>query len=311
VGPPKVAKADVIHEKYTGKFVSDGLASDIKCKLNSSVKGGYCSLPGFRNHLMYLAQKFPKTKGDPANKTGMWSPSRIIYGYYRASLFGKKRHFNKFPQSKLYKFRVGLSQDAARVATQGPLKVREFFCACPSCAPPKYDFVNCQFKGLMGRALDRHCPPLAHISGVATQSMQLAAFAGTLKQGQVRAVNVASDERDSEGTFWLCNLLGDAYQLLEAMTCMDENYEAGFWVVRVQWYEFCGETNLGERKYKLSAGERTLGANAIKRIDPIELAKTDPATVTVVAVAAPRPILTCCPKVKSTGSNAARSIACF
>ncbi len=106
--------------------------------------------------------------------------------------------------------------------------------------------------------------------------MQLAAFAGTLKQGQVCAVNVASDERDSEGTFWLCNLLGDAYQLQEAMTCMGENYEAGFWVVRVQWYEFCGETNLGERKYKLSAGERTLGANAIKRIDPIELAKTDP-----------------------------------
>ncbi len=89
VGPPKVAKADAIHEKYKGKSVSDGLASDIKCKLNSSVKGGYCSFPGFRNHVMYLAQKFPKTKGDPVNKTGMWSPSRIIYGYYRASLFGK------------------------------------------------------------------------------------------------------------------------------------------------------------------------------------------------------------------------------
>ena len=99
VGPQKVAKADVIHEKYKGKSVSDGLASDIKCKLNSSVKGGYCSFPGFRNHVMYLAQKFPKTKGDPANKTGMWSPSRIIYGYYRASLFEKKRHFNKFLQS--------------------------------------------------------------------------------------------------------------------------------------------------------------------------------------------------------------------
>ena len=63
---------------------SDGLtlalASQIKNKVASNVKGGFTPLPGKRNHFsLLLAQLHPIPKGDAANKAGMWSSNRLIY----------------------------------------------------------------------------------------------------------------------------------------------------------------------------------------------------------------------------------------
>ena len=72
----------MLEETAHAKSVGDGLAIEIENKVASNVKGGYAPLPGTRNHVLLLAQLHPRPKGDGANKTGMWSSKRIIYGFY-------------------------------------------------------------------------------------------------------------------------------------------------------------------------------------------------------------------------------------
>ena len=82
VGPTIVLQAHVLEVTSHAKSVGDGLASEIKNKVMDSVKGGFCSLPGTRGYVLLLAQLYPKPLKDAANKSGIWSASRIIYGYY-------------------------------------------------------------------------------------------------------------------------------------------------------------------------------------------------------------------------------------
>ena len=72
----------MLEETAHAKSVGDGLDSEIKNKVASNVKGGYAPLPGTSNHVFFLAQLHPRPKVDGANKTGMWSSKRIIYGIY-------------------------------------------------------------------------------------------------------------------------------------------------------------------------------------------------------------------------------------
>ena len=54
-GPTKVKQVHVLEVTAHAKSVGDGLASDIKNKVASNVKGGYAPLPGTRNHVLLLA----------------------------------------------------------------------------------------------------------------------------------------------------------------------------------------------------------------------------------------------------------------
>jgi hypothetical protein len=77
-----VKQVRVLEETAHAKSVGDGLASEIKNKVASNVKGGYAPLPGTGDHVLLLAQLHPRPKGDGANKTGMLPSKRIIYGFY-------------------------------------------------------------------------------------------------------------------------------------------------------------------------------------------------------------------------------------
>ena len=61
-GPTKVKQVHVLEETAHAKSVGDGLASEIKNEVASTVKGGYVPLPGTRNHVLLLA-------GPAASKT--------------------------------------------------------------------------------------------------------------------------------------------------------------------------------------------------------------------------------------------------
>jgi hypothetical protein len=50
-----VKQVHVLEVTAHAKSVGDGLASDIKNKVASNVKGGYAPLPGTRNHVLLLA----------------------------------------------------------------------------------------------------------------------------------------------------------------------------------------------------------------------------------------------------------------
>ena len=112
---------------------SDGLtlalASQIKNKVASNVKGGFAPLPGKRNHFfLLLAQLHPRPKGDAANKAGMWSSNRLIYLQTGAS-----QEFKTFNSSMSYRFRFGYNK-AEGQAKKGRLRVRPGFCVCWNCS---------------------------------------------------------------------------------------------------------------------------------------------------------------------------------
>ena len=78
----------------------------------SNVKGGYAPLPGTCNHVLLLAQLQPRPKGDGANKSGMWSSKRIIYGFYSEEVLktGSSLYSRTFKSSKSYRFRIGYNE---------------------------------------------------------------------------------------------------------------------------------------------------------------------------------------------------------
>ena len=69
--------------------------------------------------------------------------------------------------------------------------------------------------------------------------MEIAEFSNTLKQGEVRAVDVASDQVEIErALFWLCRLVGDAFQASAPIVFGGEAFKEGYFLVKIQWFEF-------------------------------------------------------------------------
>jgi hypothetical protein len=103
--------------------------------------------------------------------------------------------------------------------------------------------------------------------------MEVAAFAGTLKAGDFRAVNVAREEVHSEdASFWLCVLLEDAFQATTPITFAGEAFEVGFYLVKIQYLEFNDFDAVGRRRrYRSSSDERMMNVNCSIRGQPIKL----------------------------------------
>ena len=175
----------MLEETAHAKNVGDGLASEIKNKVASNVKGGYAPLPGTRNHVLLLAQLHPRPKVDGANKTGMWSSKHIIYGFYSEEVLktGSSLDFRKSKSSMSYRFRFGYNE-AEDQAKKGLLRVRPGFCACSNCHAPKFNFWACRFNSLVGRAAAVECPDIRPVLGTLPAVMEIPLFAASLKAGE-------------------------------------------------------------------------------------------------------------------------------
>jgi hypothetical protein len=266
-GPTKVRQAGYIEERAHAKNVSDGLASEIKNKVNGYSKSGFAVEPGTRNQVLLLAELYPKPLRDAGNKSGVWSPGRVFYAYYSDEVLASRANtnFKPYKNSKKYHFRVGLNAIAERAA-EGRLTVREGFCACSSCYAPKFDFKNCKFTTMLGRPFTTVCPPVRRVLGALPAVMEIAQFAGTLKAGEVRAVDVAADQLRVEGApFWLCELLENAFQATAPVVFAGEHFDEGFYLVKIKWYQFVRLDSAGQRCYRLQDDEHMLSVHSIIR----------------------------------------------
>jgi len=288
-GPTRVRQVHVLEETAHAKSVGDGLASEIKNKVASNVKGGYSALPGTRNHVLLLAQLHPRPKGDEANKFGMWASKRIIYAYYSEEVLrtGSSQDFKTFPKSKSHRFRYGYNEVDGDPAKRGLLRIRQGFCACSSCHAPKFDFGACQFNALLGRTGYAECPPLGSVAGATTRTTEIPQFAATLKVGEVRAADISREDAEVEGApFWLCFIKEPARQLLAPTVFAGVSFDEGWWVVPVQWLEFNGSESghAKLRRYKLGQVQ-LISVHSLVRCDAVKL--SEPAAVaTAAAVAA-------------------------
>jgi hypothetical protein len=76
-------------------------------------------------------------------------------------------------------------------------------------------------------------------------------------------VNADDDERSIEGDYWLAKLSGGAFKCPENLVHATDVFEAGWLVVRVQWYSL---KQISQRGYVLLPEERIVPVNAIVRL---------------------------------------------
>ena len=209
----------------------------------------------------------------------MWSTSRSIVAYYSDEVLSLKspRDFKAMPGAKENRFRVGLSEDPAR-SKLGAHTIHRAFCACSSCFAPKFDFGNCRFQNLVGSSQRVWCPPAKPVGGALPAVMEVAEFAGTLKAGDVRAVNAAREEVHSEDApFWLCVLLEEnEFQATTPISIADEAFDEEFYLVKIQFLEFNDDDDDDEskqRRYRSNNDERMRNVNCLIRGEPIKLPK--------------------------------------
>ena len=166
--------------------------------------------------------------------------------------------------AEMHRF-VSTCMDAETARVEGKLSASKAFCGCAKCA--RFDFSNCLMHGLggMDTKLKGVKAPRVGFSGAPSQMVSLEAFAKSLEKGQLRAVRVDSKEKSIEGSFWLARIEGSAKQATERQALASELFEAGWWIVEIQWYK---REEGSTRNYKLlPRSKRWLTVQAIIRID--------------------------------------------
>ena len=162
---------------------------------------------------------------------------------------------------------ISTCMDAERARLDGQLSTSTAFCGCANCT--RFDFSHCLMHGLggMDTKLEVVKAPRVNFSGAPSQTATLEEFAKTLGKNQLRAVRVDAAEKGIEGNFWLANVLGKAMQATERQANASELFEAGWWIVEIEWYK--REPN-SIWKYKLLLNSRRwLAVNAIVRVDSL------------------------------------------
>ena len=117
-----MALATVIEEPAHAKHVSDGMASKISGKIKELLASGFAVQAGHREHVLLLAQVYPRPTVDAGNKTGVWSTSRCIVANYSDEVLSQNasRDFKTMQGAKKNRFRVRLNEDPARSKEGAP-----------------------------------------------------------------------------------------------------------------------------------------------------------------------------------------------
>jgi len=126
---------------------------------------------------------------------------------------------------------------------------RRAFCACPSCAVPKCDFDKCKVNVITGNI---NPVTVMSVTGTPMQPMTrtLTAFGATLAAGEFRAVNVAEDEKQLEGQYWVVRLVEGMVVADRDFTYGGEAILNGFLFAKAQWLQYMKTDLKGRRIYK-------------------------------------------------------------
>jgi hypothetical protein len=268
-GPTKLRRHSVIGVANHGKGIGDAMGYVLTKSIDEGVAHQRLILQGTRNLVLYLAQHHPAPKGDPATKTGFWAPRRYFYGFYRDELWAKTPQHYKPSAPKNMHSRSTTANADPRTTN---VSLRTAFCSCPECVVPNCNYGACKIPSITGNQQVRAFKPVSTPKGATTQSQSLADFSATLKVGEFRAVNVASDQQGAEGSFWLAELLSETTQAEADYMYGGEEVKAGFLVVKARWLQYTRTDRSGARFYKALPEDRYLNTNTLARIAPATLA---------------------------------------
>ena len=252
-----------------GKNICDSLSNMILAAIRSAVANEEIVDAGTLPLVLWLAMNKQVPTVPKDKKEGWWAVDDIYYGYLEPSLFtiANVCEAKGFAGSAEKHRFISTCMDAERARLDGQLSTSTAFCGCANCT--RFDFSHCLMHGLggMDTKLEVVKAPRVNFSGAPSQTATLEEFAKTLGKNQLRAVRVDAAEKGIEGNFWLANVLGKAMQATERQANASELFEAGWWIVEIEWYK--REPN-SIWKYKLLLNSRRwLAVNAIVRVDSL------------------------------------------
>jgi hypothetical protein len=268
------AKTSVVRTQHTlvekhGKNVCDGASNIPKHILESAVKNHAEIPPGPREAVVFMAKSHPTPTIAKSKKSEWWAMNRIFYGYYEHDLFTNE-HIPEATgfagSSKCHHF-VGLSSDRGILDGKVPILAREDFCYCGACR--KHDYLNCDFK--RHGAMRRHTTEVARVttSIVRTQMQALEEWAEVIGNEQLIAVRV--DRTESQDAFYLAKPTGSAFPVPEATVHSTDQFEAGWLVVPIKWYDLTAETT---RSYKLKNPPHLLLVSTTVRLSNLKFSSS-------------------------------------
>lgn len=263
-----VERNAAVFEAMHGKNVTDAIANIIHAESRAAVARGDLQEPSTRQLVLHhaLHKQTPSTC-KLGKQSGWWAVDRIFWCYYDTKLFTKQA----VPTAKGFKGShamhqfVGRCSDQEKAQRDGPLLTGEIFCACSACRAGNY--LSCLLKTWVGGKRYVEAPLEKVVAGVQTQSQALAEWRASIVERQLVAVRVLPHDRHRYGhgqqRYWLANVLSVPLQLPESMVHSSQEFQAGWWVVRAQWFDLF---QVSHRAYKLLPAEVLISVNSMIRL---------------------------------------------
>jgi hypothetical protein len=253
-------------ETMHGKNVGDGLSNIPKMVYKAATLNLDMVDAGSRATLLHFAAAKRRPEVDKSKKRGWWAVGRIFWGHYQHDRFlnGVVPEAKGFVGSMKAHQLVGLCEDKLQAEKLGPLWVRDNYCACGPCR--MMDFKNCLFKNECGMMRLVKTPLVQQVRGALTMTAQLEESAGTIDGRQLLAVRFGQAD-----SFWLARAMGKAFEVDEAMVHSTDQFEAGWLVMKIKWFE----KERGRDYYVLAPAEHYLVVTTTVRVGGLGWEKTE------------------------------------
>lgn len=261
-------------ETMRGKGGCDGISNVVPSTVHNAIKNDELLHPSTRELVIFLARHKPTPSVNGESKLGWWAADEFIWVHYDTRLFTASRVplAEGFKGSSEMHAIFGRSSAKEAAEQDGPINVRGMFCACQSCRVYDFSPGACMMSGEFGHYKIVHAKRAVARNPRTTRLQDLAEFARSLRTGQVHAIAAARDERHIEGNVWLVRLLSEAYIQPEDMLHSTDRIEAGWWVVKAQYYNVVQRSPRG---YLLHQTERVIVVNHLIRLpQPIQFEPT-------------------------------------
>jgi hypothetical protein len=252
-------------ETMHGKNVGDGLSNMPRMVYKSSTLAGELVDAGSRATVLHFAAAKQRPDVPKLEKRGWWAVGRIFWGHitHDKLINGNVPEASGFKGSMKAHQLVGLCEDPAIAQNDGPLYVRDSYCACEPCR--RRDYAKCLFQQECGRMRRVTTPLVQHVRGALTMTAQLEEWASTIDGRQLLAV------RHGElASFWLARAMGRPFKATEDMVHSTDEFEEGWLLVQIKWFD----KHPGDDHYRLLPAEHLLIVNTTVRIGGLDWAKT-------------------------------------
>ena len=241
-----------------GKCDADGEGKEIRQQVHRSVQKGENIGQGSRSLVLMLAKNRPFPSQNKVRMTvNQNQRTGVLYGVYPDDGSGfplKIQAKEGYKGSSADHWYSSKGEDG-----DSELSMRENICTCDFCMGVVSTGI-CRLIQYVGSTRSARIKPLVvHEVAQCRGGVTVDAFANALKKGEVVVARIHADERGKypDENYFLGRVDAAPWQLEEAQNYAGSQYQKGWWVTKLRWYEVdrsAGSGGSGNVTYRLVSG---------------------------------------------------------